>query len=202
MKKTSNFIEEEIETDILVVGAGAGGMMAAISAADRGTRVILCEMGNARRSGGITGGNDHYQCFIPDIHGPEVKEKLIREHSTIFGGSRDFIVRRIETAHSVLKMWENWGINMKTDGHYEFTGHGWPGSTGKMGEPGNTNRTWIHFSDNEVCPKLEAQVKERGIRIMNRVKVTELLKGSNGRVVGAIAISTREPNFLFSRPNA
>ena len=44
--------EEMIKTDVLVVGAGTGGMMAAIGAADSGAQVILCEKGCARRSGG------------------------------------------------------------------------------------------------------------------------------------------------------
>lgn len=84
---------EKLKTDVLVIGAGAGGMMAAICAADEGVDVTLCEKGNARRSG-------------------------------------------------------------------------------KMGEPGNTDREYNHFSDAELCPKLERQVRKRGVRIMNRVMMT------------------------------
>ena len=36
MQKEKTLREERIDTDVLVVGAGAGGMMAAISAADCG----------------------------------------------------------------------------------------------------------------------------------------------------------------------
>ena len=75
-RKTLN--EESITTDVLVVGAGTGGMMAAISAADGGAHVTLCEKGNAKRSGGIRGGNDHFMCYIPEIHGPAVKENILR----------------------------------------------------------------------------------------------------------------------------
>ena len=92
-------------------------------------------------------------------------------------------------------MWEAWGVNMKTDGHYEFTGHGWPGSTGKFGEPGNTSREFLHFSDNNICPKIEKQVRKRKIRVMNRVMVTDLIQDDNGRVIGAMGLSTREPTL-------
>ena len=92
---------------------------------------------------------------------------------------------------------ESWGINMKTDGHYEFTGHAWPGSSGKKGESGKIDRTWIHFSDNNMCPKLEKQVREKNVRIMNRVFITELIKGANGRIVGAIGINTRTPKLYI-----
>lgn len=190
--------EVHISTDVLVVGAGAGGLMAAISAADCGAGVTLCEIGNARRSGGIGGGNDHFGCYIEEIHGPELKERLVKQIANVFITDEDIIQKRVELAHIVLEKWEDWGVNMKRDGHYEFTGHGWPGSSGKTGEPGKTDRVWIHFSDNSLCPKLEKQARKRDVNIMNRVMITELLKNSSGRVVGAIGISTREPKlFVF-----
>ena len=186
----------EISADILVVGAGAGGMMAAIGAADLGADVILCEIGHARRSGGIMAGNDHFWCFVPEIHSPATKEKMIRDQMAIFGGQEAQVRRQVELTPEVLKMWEAWGVNMKTNGHYEFVGHGWPGSTGKLGEPGNTNREWLHFSDNNMCTKIERQVRKKNVRIMNRVMVTELIQDSSGRVVGAVGMSTREPKLF------
>lgn len=192
--------EQIVDTDVLIVGAGAGGMMAAISAADAGARVILCEKGNARRSGGLPGGNDHFFCFIPGIHDPVTKENFIRQSLisaeadiNIGPADEDLVRKRIDLTYEVLQMWESWGINMKTNGHYEFTGHGWPGTSGKFGEPGKTNRMFLHFSDDKACVKLEKQVRERGVRILNRVMVTELLCDSDGAVVGALGIDTREP---------
>ena len=74
-----------------------------------------------------------------------------------------------------------------------------PGLSGKLGEPGRTDRTYIHFSDNDLCAKLEKQVTDRNIRIMNRVMLTELMKDSNGRVVGESALAEENPNCLFSK---
>ena len=197
MKQRGVLTEERISTDVLVVGAGAGGMMAAISAADSGARVILCEKGNARRSGGIGGGNDHFVCYIPEIHGPGLRGDFIRENMSDLA-DEDLVCKFVDLSYHVLQKWESWGVNIKTNGHYEFTGHGWPGSSGKMGEPGKTDRTYIHFSDNDLCAKLEKQVTDKNIRIMNRVMVTELIKDTNGRVVGAVGIGTREPKlFIF-----
>ena len=71
--------EEQMDADVLVVGAGAGGMMAAITAADHGARVILCEKGCTRRSGGIPGGNDHFWCYIPGIHSPTYRANAIKD---------------------------------------------------------------------------------------------------------------------------
>ena len=187
---------EKLKTDVLVIGAGAGGMMAAISAADHGADVMLCEKGNARRSGGITAGNDHFFCYIPEIHGKGARESFIHSIITDSLIDADIACKYIDLSYDVLRKWESWGITLKTDGHYEFTGHGWPGSSGKMGEPGKTDREYIHFSDAELCPKLERQVRQRGVSVMNRIMMTRLLKNPDGAIIGAIGISTREP-ILF-----
>jgi len=189
--------EESIYTDVLVVGAGTGGMMAAISAADSGARVTLCDKGNAKHSGGIYGGNDHFFCYIPEIHGPKIRERYIQGRLNAGLEDEDLVRKRTDLTYAALQKWESWGINMKTNGHYEFTGHAWPGSSGKMGEPGKTDRMFLHFSDDKLCAKLEKQVRERDVRIINRVMVTALLKDPNGRIVGAVGISTREPRLFI-----
>jgi len=194
--------EEKIDTDVLVVGAGAGGLMAAISAADSGASVTLCETGNARRSGGITSGNDHFYCYIPEIHGQALRKTLISNVQNMGRVSEDVASKLIDLSYDVIKKWESWGVNMKINGHYEFVGQTWPGTSGRMGESGKTNRAALHFFDENSCVKIEKQARERDVRIMNRVMVTELLLDMNGRVVGAVGISTREPKlFIFRAKN-
>ena len=43
--------KEVIEADVLVMGGGIGGLMAAISAADQGVNVVVAEKANTKRSG-------------------------------------------------------------------------------------------------------------------------------------------------------
>jgi succinate dehydrogenase/fumarate reductase flavoprotein subunit len=183
--------EETIETDVLIIGAGAGGLMAAITAAEFGLQVTLCEKGNGRRSGGIMGGNDHFLCYIPEIHGPKVRDKLITESLTRIPTDEDLVSKRLDLTYDVLKKWESWGVNMKKDGHYEFVGHWFTGLSEKTGEP-RAGQTMLHFSDNELCAKLAFHASSMGVRIINRVMITDLLQNKDGRVVGAIGISTRD----------
>ena len=56
--------EQEIETDVLVVGGGIAGCWAAISAARQGLRVALVEKGDVVRSGAGGPGCDHW-CDAP-----------------------------------------------------------------------------------------------------------------------------------------
>ena len=125
--------EEKINTDILVVGAGAGGLMAAIGSADSGAKVVLCEKGNARRSGGIPGGNDHFRCYIPGIHSKAFRSNFIREITNRHMADEDRVAQYVDKTYEVLQMWESWGINMKYNSSYEFAGHSWPGTSVQTG---------------------------------------------------------------------
>ena len=60
--------KKAIEVDVLVVGGGIAGLMAAINAADQGVSVIAAEKANTKRSGSGATGNDHFLCYIPSQH--------------------------------------------------------------------------------------------------------------------------------------
>jgi hypothetical protein len=56
--------EQEIETDVLVIGGGIAGCWAAINAARKGVKVALVEKGDTIRSGAGGPGCDHW-CNVP-----------------------------------------------------------------------------------------------------------------------------------------
>ena len=56
---------ERIQADVLCVGGGIGGLMAAIRASELGAKVVVAEKGNAIHSGKGGSGCDHYLCYIP-----------------------------------------------------------------------------------------------------------------------------------------
>ena len=64
--------KEPIEVDVLIAGGGIGGLMAAIHAAEQGVSVIVAEKANTKRSGSGATGNDHFTCYIPEVHGPDI----------------------------------------------------------------------------------------------------------------------------------
>ena len=53
--------EESVTADILVLGGGIAGCMAAIAAARKGQRVVLVEKGATKRSGAGGSGCDHWE---------------------------------------------------------------------------------------------------------------------------------------------
>ena len=57
-----------VDTDVLIIGGGLGGCMAAINAADRGVRVAVTDKSNTLASGAAATGIDHIWSYIPPVH--------------------------------------------------------------------------------------------------------------------------------------
>jgi ribulose 1,5-bisphosphate synthetase/thiazole synthase len=105
--------EERIITETLVIGAGAGGLMAAITVTDCGAHVTLCEKGNARLSGGIPSGNDHFVCYIRGIHKPSVRTKAINDLIGRIMADEDILFNRSVNFNIIYK------FNSLEEGNHE-----------------------------------------------------------------------------------
>ncbi|SFG07921.1 FAD binding domain-containing protein [Desulfotomaculum arcticum] len=166
-------------------------MMAAISAADEGARVVIAEKANTRRSGSGATGNDHFLCYIPEVHGemgPIIKEAF----ESLSGKSQDkpLVVRHFKESFDRVKDWDSWGIPMKVDGKWEFTGHSYPGRP----------RIWLKYAGAEQKIILTREALKRGVTIINKIPVTDVIT-SAGEVIGAmgIDIGEKEPQMVVFR---
>ena len=61
-----------VEVDVLIAGGGIAGLMAGIRAAGEGVSVAVVEKANTKRSGSGATGNDHFCCYIPEVHGDDL----------------------------------------------------------------------------------------------------------------------------------
>lgn len=174
------------EADVLCVGGGIAGLMAAIRAAESGAKVIVAEKGNALASGAGRVGNDHFQCYIPEAHGPDIKP-FIQKLSSFRGQLRDKKVAQVwaETSSEIVKLWDSWGIPMKYNGQWEFAGHGFPGD--KLDH--------LKYSGKNQKPVLHREAQKRGVQIVNWVMIVDLLKEGD-TIVGAIGLGTRDDKVM------
>lgn len=58
-------IKERLESDVLIVGGGIAGLMAAIAAADKGASVTLLDKANTKRSGAGSHGQRSFSLLYP-----------------------------------------------------------------------------------------------------------------------------------------
>lgn len=182
--------EEVVKADVLCIGGGIAGLMAAIRAGEMGAMVVVAEKGNARYSGCGRSGNDHFETYIPEVHGSNVDEFIEELLKTAKGEillGRDIFRAQFSRAQSVVQLWDKWGIPMKHQGGWEFAGHSFPGH--KM--------THIKYEGRFQKDVLVRQAKQAGATILDRVMIVDLLRRGD-RVVGAIGVHTREEKvFVF-----
>lgn len=182
---------ECIETDVLCIGGGIAGLMAAIRAAESGVNVVVAEKGNTLTSGAGGIGNDHFVCWIPEVHGNDVMA-LINElrRGQLKARLKDLEKARrwIENSFEIVKLWDQWGIPMKHNGKWEFAGHAFPGEEFPC---------HLKYAGRKQKTVLTREARKRGATIINRIMMFELLQDEG--LYHAIGWHTREGRLVQFR---
>jgi succinate dehydrogenase/fumarate reductase flavoprotein subunit len=195
--KTGLFNEEILRTDVLCIGGGIAGLMAAIRAREVGAEVIVAEKGNTLHSGRGRAGNDHFWCYIPEVHGLDMeaflKECLKGPKLRLMQAGTGMRVLRtfLEKSFDIVQLWDTWGIPMKYQGRWEFAGHSFPGDV----------LTHLKYGGLKQKRILTEKALEKGAQILNRVMIFDLLCGNDG-IIGAIGINTREHRVIVVQAKA
>jgi succinate dehydrogenase/fumarate reductase flavoprotein subunit len=197
MKSTVEVIP--IEADVLVIGGGLAGCMAGIKAVESGSNVAIVEKANTISSGCAGTGIDHVWGYIPPIHQKMgwTIDDLIEDHSQ--GIARGLINKELlylvanESYDRVLDL-EKFGVNFR----YEDSKI--PGKF-RIVHQFHSLPTTFNFDGRDVKLKLTREAKKRGVTIINRVMVIELLV-TNGQISGALGVGTNDGKIYFFKSKA
>lgn len=187
-------LKEELSCDVAIIGGGIAGLMAAIAAADKGAKVILLDKANTKRSGAGATGNDHFLCWIPEKHGDiKVVYDEFMDSQNATSNDTPLVMRFLETSPNIVKMWDEWGINMRPTGDWHFEGHAYPGRP----------RIFLKYDGHNQKKVLTAEAKKRGVKIINHSPVLDIFADGDG-VTGVLAldVSDDEPAFRLVRAKA
>ncbi|MGW8327029.1 fumarate reductase/succinate dehydrogenase flavoprotein subunit [Streptomyces sp. NPDC055897] len=186
----------EIACDVLVVGGGTAGTMAALTAAGRGANVLLLEKAHVRHSGALAMGMDGVNNAV--IPGRAEPDDYVAEITRANDGVVDqSTVRQTATrGFDMVKRLESYGVKFEKDEHGEYAVR------------------QVHRSGSYVLPMPEGkdvkkvlyrQLRRREmrekIRIENRVMPVRVLT-VEGRAVGAAGFNTRTGEFVVVRAGA
>jgi succinate dehydrogenase/fumarate reductase flavoprotein subunit len=214
--------EQEIETDVLVIGGGIAGCWAAISAARQGVRVALVEKGDTVRSGAGGPGCDHW-CDVPanplSRVSPDDWAKHMADRPYCNGIGLQIQCR--ENYDTLLEM-EQMGGKIRDTGDEYVGAEGRDDKTKfmvsprygtihsyfpdpRMGEPNfnppeKRNNVVLRVWGSTFKPALKKECKRLGVKIFDRVMGTSLLteNGLQGaRVIGATGLNSRTGEFMI-----
>ncbi len=173
--------KEPLEAEVLIAGGGIAGLMAGIRAAERGGDVVVLEKANTKRSGSGATGNDHFCCYIPEVHGKDMGPILWEDLHSLHGDFQDPSLAKLflEQTFERVRDWDAWGISMRPKGFWDFTGHAYPGRP----------RIFLKYAGYNQKEVLTREARRRGVKIMNHHVVSDVIV-SKGRVIGAVAIGT------------
>nr|WP_281250178.1 fumarate reductase/succinate dehydrogenase flavoprotein subunit [Streptomyces monashensis] len=187
---------EELTCDVLVIGGGTAGTMAALTAAERGADVLLLEKAHVRHSGALAMGMDGVNNAV--VPGRAEPDDYVAEITRANDGIVDqSTVRQTATrGFAMVQRLESYGVKFEKDEHGEYAVR------------------QVHRSGSYVLPMPEGkdvkkvlyrqlrrrEMRER-IRIENRVMPVRVLT-ADGRAVGAAGFHTRTGAFVTVRAGA
>ncbi|GGL91624.1 fumarate reductase/succinate dehydrogenase flavoprotein-like FrdA [Streptomyces fumigatiscleroticus] len=187
---------DEITCDVLVIGGGTAGTMAALTAAEHGADVLLLEKAHVRHSGALAMGMDGVNNAV--IPGRAEPDDYVAEITRANDGIVDqSTVRQTATrGFAMVRRLESYGVKFEKDEHGEYAVR------------------QVHRSGSYVLPMPEGkdvkkvlyrqlrrrEMRER-IRIENRVMPVRVLT-AEGRAVGAAGFHTRTGRFVTVRAGA
>ncbi len=179
-----------LECDVLVIGGGTAGTMAALTAAENGAQVLLLEKAHVRHSGALAMGMDGVNNAV--IPGKATPEDYVAEITRANDGivNQRTIYQTATRGFAMVQRLERYGVKFEKDEHGEYA----------------VRR--VHRSGSYVLPMPEGKdvkkalyrvlrqrsMRER-IRIENRLMPVRVLTDS-GRAVGAAAFNTRTGEFV------
>ena len=193
-----------MEADVLVLGGGIAGCMAAIAAAKRGQRVILVEKGATKRSGAGGSGCDHWESAATNPCSGVTPEELLQAMLDDNDGYNNAISHYIECREGWDHLLEIEGMGGKIrDTEDEFAGAEFRDEATKlMFAYDYKNKFTLRIWGTTFKPAMEKECRRLGVKIVDRVMVTSLLTegGKNGaRCIGATGLHTRTGAFyVFS----
>ncbi|MFE2754879.1 fumarate reductase/succinate dehydrogenase flavoprotein subunit [Actinosynnema sp. NPDC059335] len=179
-----------LSCDVLVVGGGTAGSMAAITAAEHGKDVLLLEKAHVRHSGALAMGMDGVNNAV--IPGKATPEDYVAEITKANDGIVDqrTVMQTATRGFAMVQRLERYGVKFEKDSY------------------GDYHVRQVHRSGSYVLPMPEGKdvkkvlyrvmrerrMRER-IRIENRVMPVRVLV-SDGRAVGVAGFNTRTGEFV------
>ncbi len=178
-----------IETDVLIIGAGAGGMIAALEAkrsGSPGTRVTIVDSWTVGRSGQTAFSNAWSVVVTPNDDLETIHTEIIQGCDGI--ADQRLVHEVLASSYEQLKELEAIGLHYPRDGNDEYLHKPTRGlDHARVMSPkgGGLEFSW----------RLRCALEEAGVMVLDRIFITGLMRGSGAGIAGAVGIHSRSGEF-------
>ncbi len=175
------------ETDVLVIGGGVAGCLAAIEARDAGARVLIADKAKfLERAGSVAGGVDQFMAPINTEEEWDSPEHLMAYVPNLTDGLADLDVAG-HAVHELPRVFQR-----LVDIGIDFTDPAKPGEyfrTRAFGLPGEYH---LNFDGSKFKYQVGRYTVGRGVKFLPRTMMTDLVMDPSGqRVAGAVGFNCR-----------
>lgn len=190
---------EVVETDVLVLGGGIAGCIAAIRAKEFGVDVVLVDRGSIGRSGlspCMSGTLNYFDLETDDfdawfrefveagewVNDQECLESIFKESTELIGDL------------------ETWGAVFQKNDQGKFVRAAGAGMI-------HSRNIFMIYGGLQLMLAVRGEVLRRGVRVVERVMSTDLLASdgkelTNGKIVGAVGFNVRTGKFYVFKAKA
>lgn len=185
---------ERLKTDILVIGGGAAGLNAALTAREAGRDVIVMDKAVVERSGHFAGGIDHFAAYLETGPDWDTREAYLDFTARSARGATNLaVVEKVycDALKTAIERFEKIGCSLRRQDGTFFR-------TQSYGQPGPW---WINFNGKRLKPLLAKAARAAGCRILDRVVTADILI-EDGRACGAAGFHIRTGQFFVIQSKA
>ncbi|NIJ11935.1 succinate dehydrogenase/fumarate reductase flavoprotein subunit [Saccharomonospora amisosensis] len=181
---------QELSCDVLVVGGGTAGTMAALTAAQHGATVLLLDKAHVRHSGALAMGMDGVNNAV--VPGKATPQDYVADITVANDGivNQRTIYQTATRGFDMVRRLEGYGVKFEKDEHGEY-------AVRKVHRSGSYVLPMPEGRDVKkvLYRKLRAREVRSKVTMLNRVMPVRVLTVA-GRAVGAAGFDTRSGEFV------
>lgn len=185
-------IVHEHKSDVLIIGGGVAGCLAAVGAKESGAEVIVAEKYNIYSSGDAGTGEDHFTAILgnEDWDNPdEFFRTYLLGNRDIPNESRELIKKFAYELPEITKRLEKIGMPFKDEKSGKYY---------RVEAFGEGHAYTVQFDGSMFKRIIASHVIDHKIPVLNRIMITTIFV-ENGQVAGAAGVHTGDGSFHIFR---
>ena len=182
---------EVLQTDVLVIGGGFAGTWASLRAADLGASVTLVDKAYVSKSGASTMSGGITTCPL-DTDDLDLWAREFIERGDFMCDQR-WTYQLLEGQKERVKDYESWGVPIS---------RAEDGSIRRFASRGMIDVRGMQYQPKAAMRELRRRITARGVRILDRVHITELVTAdgqwpSSAGIIGAVGFNIYTGQFTL-----